>query len=235
MKNQMRLMKNIATIVCAAILALSGMVVFSDVAYAREADMPYTRYTTATVNVRESGNTSSNIVRTLSCGSVVSVVEDQNGWSLLDDGTYICSDYLVSSKPVASYNWTTLETSAADYCRAWTGDLYCNIYDYYLASKYVKQGYMVNYITSDKGTNYYTIESATSVGKAVQRLQQGDVVNIDGVDIMIDGEIYGNYNYDDVIALWKRIDYANCIQTCIPPYGGPIVVKYGHVVLGDTN
>lgn len=204
----------------------------SKTAQTTDATKAATRFATTSVNVRKGPGTNYDIVRTVSRGTKVCVVSTTNGWSLLEDGTYINANYLTDTRSNAVYNWTSVQHDES-------------YYEYALVTKdgpgawfmdadncqaEVDNGYLSDYIYTEAGTHFYAVESRTSMGKAVQNLQVGDLVTIDGVTIMIDGAVYGNYNTGNANSMWAEAGYQTGIQTCIPPYHGPIVFKYGHPV-----
>lgn len=76
--------------------------------------------------------------------------------------------------------------------------------------------------------DYYAADIRTTCGKQIRALKSGDVISINGRKVMIDGEVYGNYKTDTVESIRAKVGNGPCFQTCIPPYGGSVVVKYGH-------
>lgn len=84
--------------------------------------------------------------------------------------------------------------------------------------------------------NFYAADIKTSAGRQIRSLRKGDIVSINGRKVMIDGEVYDNYNTGCIekarsMIAAKGYSYSSvCFQTCIPPYGGPIVIKFGHYV-----
>lgn len=94
-------------------------------------------------------------------------------------------------------------------------------------------GYMVS-----PTANYFAADIVTRYGRQIKSLTRGNVVSINGRLAVIDGEVFANYNDDDAYEnIMSSIDAkgydsnsAVCFQTCIPPYHGPIVVKFGHYV-----
>lgn len=97
----------------------------------------------------------------------------------------------------------------------------------------VDAGNMVNTYGS-----YFAADIRTRMGKQIKSLVRGDVVSINGRMVVIDGSVFANYNDKDayehinasIRAKGYDADTAVCFQTCIPPYGGPVVVMFGHYV-----
>lgn len=193
-----------------------------------------TYVTTSAVNVRSGAGLNCSVVKTLPRGSEVYVVGQASDWSLLSDGTYINSKYLSSKvRAVSTGTWTSAKCDESYYKRGRGNGVSFKYLDFTLASSNNKNYKINDYIISDTGSHYYTIEAASDEGKVAQNLKVGDAVTVDGITFVIDGEVYGNYNTDEAISLWAKTGYSMCIQTCIPPYGGPIVLKYGHVVTNN--
>lgn len=201
--------------------------------------------TTTNLNVRSGAGTQYNVLETLSKGRAVSVTVSKDGWSQLIDGSYVSSKYLKSiSEEEAEiidsqtnngtlYVWESVDVDDSDFRGSYIPSINSKveILNYEKASKYNELGYLVDYMKLDSGNHYYAVDSKTKEGKVIQNLSVGDAVMIDGNYIIIDGEIEENYNVDkNAIVSWGKTGYATVIQTCIPPYHGPIVLKYGHIV-----
>lgn len=224
--------KRIAAVVLGSAIVAGSILGAPLTAYATEAPDSQVRYAAVQLTARENADAGSAAVNTIPAQSKVYVLEEGDGWSLLNDGTYVRTELLTSSKSYVGYQWTSASVPDSAYERnIWSGEIHADAMYMDVCQAYIDDGYLVDYIISEQGTHYYAVDSRTAMGKVVQRLQQGDIVTIDGVTYVIDGEEFGNYNdasnaYDD----WKRVGYQTMIQTCIPPYGGPIVFKYGHPV-----
>lgn len=188
----------------------------------------YDRYTTTGVNIRSGPGITYSKTGSISKGTAVDVISDSNGWTLLGDETYICSAYLADDAKSTGQQLYSLKGKS--YQKANVGGSNIRYLDYATADKYMQNGYIVDYMISGRGTHYYAVEAGTDTGKDVQKLSKGSVITIDETTFVIDGEIVADYNTDDAIQIWESIDFAPCIQTCIPPYGGPVVIKYGHTV-----
>lgn len=99
----------------------------------------------------------------------------------------------------------------------------------------IRQGYMV-YDTRPGVQNYWEADIVTTYGKQIYSLHQGDVVMIDGIKILIDGEFIDSYLRgtisDSRAGIAKRgADYNSmAFQTCVPNGHGKIVIKYGHPI-----
>lgn len=188
----------------------------------------YERYTTAGANIRNGPGILYSKSGSVSKGTAVDILSDSNGWSLLGDGTYICSAYLTADAKLAGQQLYSLKGKTYRKTKINGGSI--RYLDYATADKYMQNGYIVDYMISESNTHYYAVEAGTDTGKDIQKLSKGSVVTIDETTFVIDGEITADYNTDDAIQIWENIDFSPCIQTCIPPYGGPVVIKYGHIV-----
>lgn len=200
-----------------------------------------TYITTANVNVREGAGTASKSVAVAKKGTSVSVVGENDGWSKLADGNYISSKYLakadttVSEVATNSYVWESLKLDDSYYSHGYYhGHGFKYVTSLSTAQTLNNNWNIVDYIIGDDGTHYYTAESASKEGKVVQNLKEGDTVTIDGVTYVIDGELHSDYRTGSATEDWENVGFQFCIQTCMPPYGGPIVLKYGHPVTADT-
>lgn len=189
------------------------------------------KYTTANLNVREGAGTDTKIINVLPKGTPVSVVSESTGWSLLSGGRYVCSKYL-KNVPV----WKAVKTNESEYtdkARS-TEPTSIKILNFEKATTLNKQQKIVEYMSSNSGTHYYTVDESAEEGAIVAGLAVGDIISINEDLIRISGEMYADYTKDtNALKLWEEIDFATCIQTCVPPYNGAIVIKYGHVVQVD--
>lgn len=149
-------------------------------------------------------------------------------------GTY-STPLTAHAAAVTTDGWTSAKCEDTDYrYSVWEGHT-VRYMDFNLAS-YNNRNYLINdYIVMDEEFHYYTAEAASPEGKVVQSLQIGDTFTVDGITYVIDGEVYSNYKTDSCNNLWKRAGYNTCIQTCVPPYNGAIVVKYGHALQNNSK
>lgn len=193
--------------------------------------MDRTMYTTISLSVRSQPEKSGNRIGTLSNGTGVHVTGkcQQTGWYRIDynDKTgYVSDRYMSDSKPQSqpspvSNADRTFSTSGVRY--SWTS--------HGSTQRDVDNGYIIQY-TDD----YFAADIKTFMGKQIRSLKKGDIVSINGRKVMIDGEVYDNYNTGSVENGRKKIEAKGyeynsvCFQTCIPPYHGPIVIKFGHYV-----
>lgn len=193
--------------------------------------MDRTMYTTISLSVRSQPEKSGSRIGTLPNGTGVHVTGkcQQTGWYRIDyNGKtgYVSDRYMSDSKPQSQPSHVsnadrTFSTSGVRY--SWTS--------HGSTQRDVDNGYMIQY-TDD----FFAADIKTSMGKQIRSLRKGDIVSINGRKVMIDGEVYDNYNTGTVENGRKKIeakgyDYNSvCFQTCIPPYHGPIVIKFGHYV-----
>lgn len=186
------------------------------------------KHTTVNLNVRRGPGTDTEIIRTLPKGMPVSVVSETNGWSLLSNGHYVFSRYLKNVP-----EWESVNVDDHEYATRTrtTEPKSIKILNYKKAASLNKQQKITKYMISNDST-YYTVDESAAEGAVVAELTVGDVISIDGNLIRIDGEKRANYKTDtDAIKIWEDIGFKTCIQTCVPPYGGAIVIKYGHVIV----
>lgn len=185
-------------------------------------------YTTAGVHIRTGAGTGYAVTGSVLAGTPVDVDKTVQGWAKLEDGTYICNRYLTDDVLAAGYKWTSAH--ADTYLTTDNSDVQVQYADYAEADQIIQKNLIADYMTSDKDTHYYAVEAGSGYGRIVQKLSKGMIINIDGQAIAIDGEIKADYSKDDTLNVWESIGYADCIQTCTPPYGGPVVIKYGHKI-----
>lgn len=78
---------------------------------------------------------------------------------------------------------------------------------------------------------YLAADINSSYGSLIRSLGVGSRLVVNGRTIVIDGEVYGNYNTDYVDDMKARAGWPDVmIQTCLPSGGGAVVAKYGHYV-----
>lgn len=196
--------------------------------------MDRTMYATISLSVRSHPEKSGSRIGTLSNGASVHVTGrcQQTGWYRIDyNGRtgYVSDRYISDNKPqpqsspVSNINRTARTANTSGIRYSWTS--------HGSTQRDVDNGYMIQYTE-----NYFAADIRTSMGKQIRSLRKGDIVSINGRKVMIDGEVYDNYNTGTVEGGRKKIeakgyDYNSvCFQTCIPPYHGPIVIKFGHYV-----
>ena len=134
----------------------------------------YVRVTEGPLNVRSGPDTSYDKVTSLSTGSVVEVLGQENGWYQISQG-YISSDYVCTATAEEASN-SNLGSQIANYAKSFLGCRYvyggtspsgfdCSGFTYYV---YKQFGYKINRTASNQLDN----------GRSVSRgeLQPGDLV-----------------------------------------------------------